>query len=119
MRESKGKEAAEAIGSLYGQKIAILGFDREGRAVYDFISKAKEFHGAEIWVLDAKKDIAIPKGVRARLGPNYLSRLEEFDLIFRTPGARYYSKEIQKAITDGSEISSGTKLFFDRCPAIT
>ena len=101
----------------YGRKkIAILGFDREGRSTYQFLLRAPEFEGAEIWVLDRKEDIEVPPGARAKLGPGYLDRLEGFDVIFRTPGARYHAPELRRARERGTEISSATKLFFERCP---
>ena len=83
---------------------------------WNFFQHDPEFHGAEIWVLDNNKSIEVPEGVHARLGADYLSNLNEFDIVFRTPGVRYYSPEIQHAIKQGVNISSATKLFFDRCP---
>jgi UDP-N-acetylmuramoylalanine--D-glutamate ligase len=97
-------------------KIALLGFDREGQAALRFLAREPEFHGAEIWILDRNKDLTVPDGIHARLGENYLAGLEEFDMIFRTPGARYHSPEIQRAIAHGANVTSGTKMFFDRCP---
>ncbi len=98
-------------------KIAVLGFEREGQSTLQFILRDPAFRGAEIWVLDKKEDIRVPKGVHAKLGKDYMSDLNGFDLIFRTPGVRYYAPEIQHARQQGAIISSATKLFFDRCPA--
>ena len=99
-------------------KIAILGFDREGGAALRFIKRTPEYAGAEIWILDKNKDCTVPSGVRARLGDDYLAdgALEEFDIVFRTPGARIHLPEIRRAIARGVKITSGTKEFFDRCP---
>jgi UDP-N-acetylmuramoylalanine--D-glutamate ligase len=97
-------------------KIALLGFDREGQAALRFLAREPEFRDAEIWILDKNKDLQIPDGTRARLGEGYLVDLDKFDMVFRTPGARYYSPEIQQAIARGATITSGTKMFFDRCP---
>ncbi len=98
------------------KKIAILGFDREGRSTYQHLMHAPEFAGAEIWVLDRKEDIDVPSSTRAKLGPGYLDGLEGFDIVFRTPGAKYHMPELLRAREHGTEISSATKLFFDRCP---
>lgn len=97
-------------------KIAILGFDREGQATLRFLMREPEFRDAEIWVLDKKKDIEVPAGVRSRLGDEYLAGLDQFDMIVRTPGARIHLPEIQSVIAHGTNVTSGTKLFFDRCP---
>ena len=95
-------------------KIAILGFGREGRSVLEFIKREPEFRGAEIWILDEKKQ-AVPRGARGRFGKKYLSRLGSFDIIFRSPGVRYLHPEIQRAMRRGTRISSLTKLFFEKC----
>jgi UDP-N-acetylmuramoylalanine--D-glutamate ligase len=113
---SSTSDRAKNIKRLHGQKIAVLGFEREGRATLKFLQEDPEFHGAEIWLLDKNENIAVPQGIHARLGENYLSDLGDFDTIFRTPGIRYHSPEIQRAIKQGVHITSATKLFFDRCP---
>ena len=98
-------------------KIAVLGFEREGQSTLEFLLHDPEYRGAEIWVLDKKKGLKIPKGIRSRLGAGYLRGLETFDVVFRTPGAPYNLPEIQKALKHGVVITSATKLFFERCPA--
>ena len=99
-------------------KIAILGFDREGGAALRFIERTPEYAGAEIWIFDKNKDIAVPPGLHARLGDDYLAdgALDGFDIVFRTPGARIHLPEIRRAIARGVNVTSGTKEFFARCP---
>ncbi len=94
-------------------KAAILGFDREGRSTLDSLKRSQEFRNAEIWILDKNKNLKAPKGLRVSLGPDYLSKLSDFDIVFRTPGAPYLLPEIQKAKKRGVIISSSTKLFFE------
>lgn len=105
------------------KKIALLGFDREGRSTLRFIRQAPQFAGAEIWILDRKEDVEIPaevrKDVRMKLGGDYLSALDELgpgDIIFRTPGARYHMPELDRARERGVIVSSATKLFFELSP---
>ncbi len=114
--QHKLNNSAKNIQRLHGIKIAVIGFEREGRATMKFLQEDPEFHGAELWLLDKNENLEVPKGVHARLGERYLSDLNGFDIIFRTPGLRYYSPEIQRAIKSGVTVSSATKLFFDRCP---
>ncbi len=46
-----------------------------------------------------------------------VGQLDQYEVIFRTPGLPYLSQAIQQAKEKGSEISSQTKLFFKICPA--
>jgi UDP-N-acetylmuramoylalanine--D-glutamate ligase len=98
-------------------KIALLGFEREGQSTLRFILRDPEFRDAQIWVLDKKENLKVPKGINAQLGVDYLKGLDQFDIVFRTPGAPYNLPQIQKALKYGTTISSSTKLFFKRCPA--
>ena len=94
------------------QKIAIVGFGKEGQSAYRFIKRTAEFRGAEIWILDNDKNTKIPAGAFSQLGDFYLKNLDQFDIVIRSPGIRYYAPEIQNAIKNGVEITSPTKLFF-------
>lgn len=93
--------------------IAILGFGREGEAVLRYIKTSRCYPGSSITVLDHDEHLKIPRGARAILGPRYLQHLKNFDLIFRSPGIPYNTKEIRDAIRSGVQFSSATKLFFE------
>ncbi len=93
--------------------VAILGFGREGQSLLRFFKHSPRFKNAEAWALDRNKNLKIPRGVHARLGPHYLERLAEFDVIFRSPGIPYLLPQIQAAKKRGALISSATKLFFE------
>ncbi len=96
-------------------KIAILGFGLEGRALLKWLVK----HGyTELTVCDQNVDLEtdLPDGVSTKLGPHYLNDLDDFDVIFRSPGISVLKPEIQAAATAGAEITSGTKFFIDQCP---
>ncbi|MEK7193251.1 MAG: UDP-N-acetylmuramoyl-L-alanine--D-glutamate ligase [Patescibacteria group bacterium] len=86
-------------------KIAILGFGREGKSVLEFLKKSKQYKGADIEILDKKRD------------KNYLKNFERFELIFRSPGIPYNLPELRAARKKGVQFSSATKLFFAHCPA--
>lgn len=98
-------------------KIAILGFGREGRSLLKFIRHRREFRGAEVWILDGNRKVEVPRGIHARLGKNYLSHLDDFDLIFRSPGVPYMLPALVQARRKGVQFSSLIALFFDYCPA--
>lgn len=104
------------------KKIALLGFGIENISVARFLLS----HQIDFTVLDrlppekmseeAREEIRSKK-LEVRSGENYLSDLNLFDIIVRSPGVPYLTKEIQSAKSKGSEITSSSKLFFDFCPA--
>lgn len=61
-------------------KIAILGFGVEGQSAYQYWEK----QGAAITVCDQNPSLVVPSGAAAKLGPDYLKNLADFDLICRT-----------------------------------
>ncbi|MBZ1348650.1 MAG: UDP-N-acetylmuramoyl-L-alanine--D-glutamate ligase [Candidatus Liptonbacteria bacterium] len=99
------------------KKIAILGLGKEGRAVVRFAKKQNKQD--EIWILDklplGPKGLNVPKikNINFNCGKDYLKNLNQFDIVFRSPGVPYNLPEIQKAIKAGVNFSSGTHLFFE------
>jgi len=95
------------------QSIAILGFGREGRSTYELIRK--RFPGLRITIADQNKDIIhdFDQNPESRTvfktGPNYLEGLDEFDLIFRSPGI--YLQEYSENEILRNCVSSQTDLF--------
>jgi len=63
-------------------KIAILGYDVEGRASYGYFAS----QGHELTICDQNPDVEVPKGAEAVLGNSYLDDLDRFDLLVRTAG---------------------------------
>ncbi len=96
-------------------KIAILGYGVEGKAMCEYLLR----HGYnDITVCDQNKLIDIPSGVKLRGGDAYLKGLGDFDVVFRSPGTSYFKEEIQEIVNDldaHTVISSMTKYFFDEC----
>ncbi len=105
------------IDELKNLKVAILGFGKEGQATFNYLKK----HDVNIAaVLDANEikedDTAKLEGVPKIIGANYLDNLNEFDIIFRSPGVpRLHPKLL--AFKDQTMVYSQTKLFFDLCSA--
>jgi UDP-N-acetylmuramoylalanine--D-glutamate ligase len=95
------------------QKIAIIGFSREGQSILKFIKTAKQYRNAEITVLDKNPEIKVPRGVKAITGPDYLNHVQNFHVIFRSPGVPFMRPEIQRAIKNNRVCSSATALFFE------
>jgi len=97
------------------KRIAIIGFGREGQSLYQYLKGQATYKRAEFWVLDQNKGLTIPKDVGSVLGPEYLNNLDQFDLIFRSPGVPYHSVS-SRLQNPHSKLSSATKLFFTKCP---
>ncbi|MEK7163056.1 MAG: UDP-N-acetylmuramoyl-L-alanine--D-glutamate ligase [Patescibacteria group bacterium] len=98
------------------RKIAILGFRREGKNLLKFLFKSPIYKNAEIVICDRDTNIQIHTNntnVKFQTGENYLKNLNQFDIIFRSPGVPYNLPEIQKAIKANVKFSSATQLFFD------
>jgi len=91
--------------------IAIVGFNAEGRASYEYFKK----QGHHITICDQNASLAIPDDVNAQLGPHYLDKLDRFDLIVRTPGLQP-SKILEHSPKVKRKITSGTNEFFKACP---
>jgi UDP-N-acetylmuramoylalanine--D-glutamate ligase len=71
------------------KKILILGFGREGRSTFRLIKKY--FPGQEIAVADSNMHLNIGSDIRnglmsLYLGADYQKHLQEFDVIFKSPG---------------------------------
>jgi len=82
------------------KKIAVLGYGLEGQASFAFLKK----HGFEPAVLDKSAD------------PDYLSKVGEYDLVFRTPGISPLTPEIVAAERTGTVFTSQIEEFIDLCP---
>ncbi|HEX4774287.1 MAG TPA: UDP-N-acetylmuramoyl-L-alanine--D-glutamate ligase [Candidatus Saccharimonadales bacterium] len=63
-------------------KIALLGFDIEGRSSFEYF-KAQ---GHQITICDRNPKVTVPEDVPTVLGENYLDNLDRFDLLVRTAG---------------------------------
>ncbi len=98
-------------------KIAILGYGIEGKAVLDYLQK-HQYHN--ITICDKNLDLGgeLPKGVSAELGVDYLDKLNEFDVIFRSPGIKYLDPHVQSAILAGKIVTSATNFFVEQCPGV-
>lgn len=91
--------------------IAIVGFDTEGRATYEFLRDK----GHDITVCDQKADLELPEGVTKQLGDGYLDGLDRFDQIVRTPGL-HPAKILAVNPSVGGKITSHLNLFLENCP---
>lgn len=92
--------------------IAIVGFDREGQASFDYYSAA----GHSITICDQNADLIAPEGVPTHLGNDYLNDLDAFDLILRTPGL-HPNKILAANPAVADKITTGTNEFLRVSPS--
>lgn len=71
--------------------IAILGYGGQGKAAYKYWNKDNNV----LTVCDKNTAVQLPEGAKAQLGDDYLSSLDKFDLLVRTPAL--HPSEILKA----------------------
>ena len=96
-------------------KIALLGFDRQGRSAYEYWSSPDN----EVTICDRKSNLDNPPPDAAlKLGDNYLADLGQYDLLVRTPGL--HPQTILDANPDASlledKITTVTNEFMRACP---
>ena len=105
---------------LEEKRIALLGLGVENRSVGRYLAE----RGIGFSVCDARTEEELPGAAEWahitrswHLGPDYLDRLDEFDLIFRTPGISSLNPALVRAREAGATLHSQTRLFLERCPA--
>jgi UDP-N-acetylmuramoylalanine--D-glutamate ligase len=89
-------------------KVALAGFGQEGRTSYDYWT-AK---GDTVTIADERESVDdAPPGAPTILGANAFSRLNEFDLIIRSPSVN------PAKLPYPNKVWSATNEFFAKCPA--
>ncbi len=107
------------LNGLNGKTIALCGIGGSHLPLIPLFSK----YGAHVIACDKRDrtalgenaDLAEQYGAALRLGDDYLDGLEA-DIIFRTPGMRFYMDELNEAREKGVAVTSEMEVFFDLCP---
>ena len=105
--------------SLRGKRVTFCGVGVSNTPVALLFAKK----GAQITICDKRSraqlgamgDQLEQAGARFCLGPDYLAHLEG-DMVFRTPGMKYYLPELTAARRAGIAVTSEMEMFFDLCP---
>ena len=105
--------------SLCGKRIALCGIGRSNLPLITLFKK----YGAEITACDKRTEEQLGEmaqqakdaGAKLSLGESYLSDLD-VDIVFRTPGMRYYMDELVDMRNRGVVVTSEMEVFFDLCP---
>lgn len=92
---------------LEDKKILILGFGKEGR---ETLSSLRELFPQKVFcIADQSEIIKSPdENTKLILGKDYLNSLDEYDLIIKSPGIKFFPQIL--AVRE--EVTSATRLFF-------
>jgi UDP-N-acetylmuramoylalanine--D-glutamate ligase len=89
------------IEELQGKKVVVVGAGLNNQHLVDFLhAKSVKFDLIENWKSWRELD----------------EKIQEAEIIFRTPGLPYKSEPIKNALKFGAQVYSQTKFFFDLCP---
>lgn len=111
--------AVDFLTTLKGKKIALCGIGKSNLYLIKLFKK----YGAEVIACDRRDEEALGEnavlakdaGAVLSLGENYLV-LDDIDIIFRTPGMRFYMEELERFKKQGVVVTSEMELFFELCP---
>ncbi len=110
--------------NLKNEKIALLGLGLENQALLVWLNK--KYKKLDITVCDRRSkkiissswpEIKKYKNINWRTENNYNVGLENFSLLFRSPGWPINCPGIQKALKHNSILSSPMNFFFENCPS--
>jgi len=102
--------------TLKNKKILILGFGREGRDTFEFLSKF--FPEKMFGIADKDPDCKLKiencnlKKIKWHLGENYLRTLKNYNVIIKSPGIPVHLPEVEMSFKEG-KITSQTEIFFE------
>lgn len=106
---------------IKNKKVAIIGLGTSNIPVIEYLYKL----GSDITLFDNKSisqldkrvvDMIYGYGLKNSFGENYLSKLTNFDIIFRSPSCRPDLPEIQKEIENGAILTSEIELVLELFP---
>lgn len=106
-------------------KIALLGMGLENQALLDYLIKKYKAKNLNLGICDSRDKETllelIPqlkkiKNISWRTGSDFNSGLENFSILFRSPGWPILCPGIQKALKNKVILSSPMNFFFEICP---
>lgn len=102
-----------------GKKVLLLGFGREGRALYRRITEVSGYRS--LGISDAKPISDAPKGVSLHIGEDYQAAMAEYDIVFKSPGIvlkpEYQPEKLPCRVTSLTELF--LTAYRDQCIGIT
>lgn len=105
----------EIIHSLAQEKILILGLGREGLSTYNFLRQLLPTQTLAVADFNSNLPSSLNSDTNliTYLGPDYLEELEQYTMIFKTPGIPLTTPQIKKAMESGVKLSSNLQLLLE------
>lgn len=106
---------------LKGRKVAVIGLGVSNKPLIEYLHKYK----ANVTVFDKREIDDIDKDIMDKvvmydmefsLGKNYLSKLQGFELVFRSPSCLPTIPEIQSEIIRGAIVTTEIEMLIELCP---
>ena len=119
--EYKNEKLEEFNEYIRYRKVAIIGLGVSNIPLIDYMYKKK----AKVTVFDDRDEISIPKEIMDKIktyqfkysfGPNNLEKLNNFDIIFRSPSCLPTKKELQEELERGAIVTTEVEMLMKMCP---
>ena len=119
--ENPNQKLVEFNNYLKNRKVAVIGLGVSNIPLIEYLYNV----GAKVTVFDNKNIEEIPKEIMDKItnymmefsfGENYLSKLNNFDMIFRSPSCLPTVPEIAKEKERGAIVTSEIEMLMEMCP---
>lgn len=119
--EYQNKKLEEFENYLKGKKVAIIGLGVSNIPLIDYLHDLE----SKVTVFDTREIQAIPKEIMDKItnytmefsfGENNLSKLQGFDIIFRSPSCMPNIPEIEEEQKKGAIVTSEIEMLMEMCP---
>lgn len=104
--------------TIKGKKVGVIGIGISNIPAIKYLASM----GAKVTALDKREALDIPTedlenlGVQFVLGESYLSNLNGFYYILRSPGVKPFTPELEKAVNSGVKLTSEIELLMELAP---
>ena len=120
--EYKNKKLEEFNKNLFNKKVAIIGLGVSNIPLIDYMYDKK----AKVTVFDDREEEKIPKEIINKIkkykfetsfGKDNLSKLKEFNIIFRSPSCMPTKPELEEEAKNGAIVTTEIEMLMEMCPA--
>ncbi len=103
------------LAELAGQRVAIWGFGREGRAVHAALAARIPSLRPTVFCTDSERS-TVPSTATVACAAPTAADLSAFDVVIKSPGISAYRPELLDARRNGTRFTSATALWFAESP---
>lgn len=120
--EFQNKKLEEFNKNLFNKKVAIIGLGVSNIPLIDYMYDKK----AKVTVFDDREEDKIPKEIMDKIkeykfefsfGKDNLSKLKNFDIIFRSPSCMPTKPELEEEAKNGAIVTTEIEMLMQMCPA--